>query len=134
MVKVLTVKQPWASLIAYNYKHYEFRSWKTNYRGYVYIHAGLTLEKVYKDLINKFDLNIIKGSITAKAKIVDCILVDKTMNEKLYKENKLVYGHDHVGLYAWVLDDITLLKDPIEVKGKLGLWNYDIMGEVKQDE
>ena len=92
MVKVLTVKQPWASLIAYNYKHYEFRSWKTNYRGYVYIHAGLTLEKVYKDLINKFDLNIIKGSIIAKAKIVDCILVDKTMNEKLYKENKLVYG------------------------------------------
>lgn len=56
------------------------------------------------------------------------------MNEKLYKENKLVYGHDHVGLYAWVLDDITLLKDPIEVKGKLGLWNYDIMCEVKQDE
>lgn len=107
MVKVLTVKQPWASLIAYNYKHYEFRSWKTNYRGYVYIHAGLTLEKVYKDLINKFDLNIIKGSIN---------------------------GHDHVGLYAWVLDDITLLKDPIEVKGKLGLWNYDIMCEVKQDE
>ena len=51
MVKVLTVKQPWASLIAYNYKHYEFRSWKTNYRGYVYIHAGLTLEKVYKDLL-----------------------------------------------------------------------------------
>ena len=36
--------------------------------------------------------------------------------------------------YTPVFDDITLLKDPIEVKGKLGLWNYDIMGEVKQDE
>ena len=32
-MKVLTIKQPWASLIMLGYKRFEFRSWKTNYRG-----------------------------------------------------------------------------------------------------
>ena len=32
-MKVLTIKEPYASLIINGYKMYEFRSWKTNYRG-----------------------------------------------------------------------------------------------------
>ena len=31
-MKVITLKQPWATLIIDGYKKYEFRSWKTNYR------------------------------------------------------------------------------------------------------
>ena len=30
-MKVLTIKQPWATLIIQGDKKYEFRSWKTNY-------------------------------------------------------------------------------------------------------
>ena len=44
-MKVLTVKQPWATLIVEGIKKYEFRSWKTKYRGEVLIHAGLSEEK-----------------------------------------------------------------------------------------
>ena len=43
-MKVLTIREPWASLIINGYKEYEFRSWKTNYRGKILIHAGLKLE------------------------------------------------------------------------------------------
>lgn len=39
-MKVITIKQPWATLIAKGYKEYEFRTWKTNYRGDILIHAG----------------------------------------------------------------------------------------------
>jgi hypothetical protein len=39
-MKVLTLKQPWATLVANGLKEYEFRSWKTNYRGKLLIHAG----------------------------------------------------------------------------------------------
>lgn len=35
-MKVLTVKNPWATLIINNYKEYEFRSWKTKYRGKIF--------------------------------------------------------------------------------------------------
>ena len=44
-MKALTIKEPWATLIISGYKKYEFRSWKTNYRGKILIHAGKTLEK-----------------------------------------------------------------------------------------
>ena len=50
-MKCLTIKQPWASLIIDGYKKYEFRSWKTNYRGKIFIHAGKNLEK---DMLNRF--------------------------------------------------------------------------------
>ena len=39
-MKVLTIKQPYATLIAEGIKEYEFRTWKTKYRGELLIHAG----------------------------------------------------------------------------------------------
>ena len=44
-MKVLTIKQPWASLIAEGIKKYEFRTWKTKYRGDLLIHAGKGVDK-----------------------------------------------------------------------------------------
>ncbi len=39
-MKALTIRQPWASLIAHGVKTIETRSWKTSYRGPIAIHAG----------------------------------------------------------------------------------------------
>lgn len=39
-MKVLSIKEPYASLIKNNIKKIETRSWKTNYRGKLYIHAS----------------------------------------------------------------------------------------------
>lgn len=40
-MKVLTIWQPWASLIACGAKRYETRSWATKYRGQIAIHAAM---------------------------------------------------------------------------------------------
>lgn len=40
-MKAITLHQPWASLIALGVKTVETRSWNTNYRGTLAIHAGL---------------------------------------------------------------------------------------------
>lgn len=40
VVRVLTLRQPWASLIALGVKSIETRSWSTQYRGPLAIHAG----------------------------------------------------------------------------------------------
>ena len=122
-MKVLTIKQPWACLIVEGLKKYEFRSWKTNYRGKILIHAGLTLEKTYSE---NYNFNYIKGAIIGEAEITDCILVDENLNEKLQKQNNLVYGNNHVGVYAWKLENIIKYENPIYIKGKLGLWNYEV--------
>ena len=44
-MKVITLKQPWATLVAEGIKEYEFRSWKYNYRGEILIHAGAGVDK-----------------------------------------------------------------------------------------
>ena len=38
--KALTIAQPWATLVAIGAKQIETRSWQTNYRGDIAIHAG----------------------------------------------------------------------------------------------
>ena len=90
-MKVLTIRNPWATLIVDGYKRYEFRGWKTNYRGRILIHSGLNIEK---DMIPRFcdyNLNYINGAIIGEADLVDCILVDKKFNEELININPVVY-------------------------------------------
>ena len=124
-MKVLTIKQPWASLIIEQYKKYEFRSWKTNYRGKILIHAGLTLEKDMQERVKDYNLNYTLGAIIGEAELVDCILVDKEFNEELRYIDPIVYGKsNHVEKYAWKLKNIKKYQEPIYVKGKLGIWNY----------
>ena len=125
-MKALTIKEPWATLIIEGYKKYEFRSWKTNYRGKILIHAGMTLEKEYSKKFNDYNLKYSKGCIIGEAEIVDCILVYEELDKKLIKENKLVYANNHIYNYAWKLENVKKYDKPIYVKGKLGLWNYDI--------
>ena len=45
-MKVLSIKEPFASLISLGIKKIETRSWKTNYKGEIYIHASLTKSKM----------------------------------------------------------------------------------------
>lgn len=124
-MKVLTLKQPWASLVANGYKKYEFRSWKTNYRGIIYIHAGSNIDKDYIEKYKDFNIDYPSKKIIAKAELVDCIKIDDDFNNKIIKMNNIVYGNKKRDGYAWVLKNIEKIKTDKEVKGKLGLWNYE---------
>ena len=44
-MKALTLWQPWATLVAIGAKKIETRSWKTNYRGPLAIHAAKRIDK-----------------------------------------------------------------------------------------
>ena len=126
-MKVLTIREPWASLIINGYKEYEFRSFKTNYRGKVLIHAGLTLEKNNAIKFNNYNLDYGKGEIIGEAILTDCILVTDEFENKLYNINPLVYGKsEHSRVYAWKLENVIKYNNRIPCKGKLGLWNFDI--------
>jgi len=123
-MKVITLKQPWASLVACGYKKYEFRSWKTNYRGKILIHAGLGEDKKYMEKFAYLNLTYPKSKIVGEVEIIDCIKLDDEINDKITKENPLIYGHkeNRIG-YAWVLDNNKKIDDDRVIKGKLGIWN-----------
>lgn len=121
-MKALTIKEPWASLIVNGYKEYEFRSWKTNYRGKILIHTGMSMDK---DMISRFkdyNLKYMSGCIIGEADLVDCILVDKEFNNKLREINPIVYSQsNHIETYAWKLENIKKYDKVVYTKGKLGL-------------
>lgn len=125
-MKVLTIREPWASLIVNGYKEYEFRSWKTNYRGKILIHSGLQIEKDMVDRFKDYNLNLVKGAIIGEADLVDCVLVDEEFSEKLREIDPIVYGKsNHTETYAWKLENVKRYDKVIYTKGKLGLWNYE---------
>lgn len=127
-MKVITIKQPWASLIAEGYKEYEFRSWKTKYRGDILIHAGKGIDKEAMARFKHLNLTYPRGEIIAKATITDCIFVDKEVGEKLIRKDPLVYHNlkNWTG-YGFKLENVKKI-NPIKINGKLSLWEYN--GEV----
>lgn len=129
-MKVLSIKEPYASLVMNKKKTIETRSWKTNYRGELYIHASQsTIPKEYlqreglKELIE--DINMNYGHIICKCQLSDCISMSEEYIEKIKKENpeEFICGVYEIGRYAWILEDIEIIT-PIKAKGKLGIWNY----------
>ncbi|MDD2377145.1 MAG: ASCH domain-containing protein [Clostridia bacterium] len=129
-MKVLSLLEPWASLVKEKIKCVETRSWKTKYRGELYIHASK--RKVTKkdarvnNLVDLLENNEFKyGHIIAKCNLVDCIYMDdEYINTIQKKKFESMCGRYTIGRYAWILDDIEILENPIETKGQLGIWNY----------
>ena len=73
-----------------------------------------------------FGLYYSKGAIIGEAELVNCILVDEDFSNELIKINPVVYGkNNHDITYAWELVNVKKYDNPIFIKGKLGLWNYD---------
>lgn len=130
-MKVISIIEPWASLIKEQKKYIETRSWKTNYRGKIYIHASLKKVSKKDERINNLislleDQEFKYGHIIAEATIVDCIYMNEEFLSKI-KENNQEYicGEYLVGRYAWILKDIKKLDKPIPAQGSLGIWNYN---------
>lgn len=127
-MKTITVKQPYASLIATGIKKYEFRTWKSKYRGKLLIHAGKGIDKKAMEKFKDYNLEYPAGCIIAICDMVDCVKIDDEAREMLLKENELVYGKtacdkDFDG-YGFKLENVKKIES-IPVKGALSFWEYD---------
>lgn len=130
-MKVISIIEPWASLIKEQIKYIETRSWQTKYRGKIYIHASLKKvskkDERVKHLVSLLqDQDFKYGHIIAEATLVDCVYMDEDFLNKI-KENETEYicGEYSLGRYAWIFKDIKPLSSPIKAKGALGIWNYN---------
>lgn len=127
-MKTITIKQPYASLICCGLKDIENRTWKTNYRGRVLIHAAVAPVKEGLAALNNkqlFELmnrpnweaefeNLHNGAIIGSVEIVDCV---QNHPSKWAQE----------GVWNWVLANAELFPEPITgVKGKLSFWEYEL--------
>ncbi len=74
-MKALTVYQPYASLIAVGAKQYETRSWATNYRGPIAIHAAIALPKMLRGVLDSQFVSAVQHALFS-----DCLHVDMWSN------------------------------------------------------
>lgn len=128
-MKAITIKQPFATLIAENLKEYEFRTWKTKYRGEILIHAGKGIDKKAMEKFKDLNLEYPSGCIIAKADLTDCIPINDKQRKILQRKNPLVYSsiikHTEWNGYGFKLENVQKIT-PIPVNGKLSLWEYEI--------
>jgi hypothetical protein len=136
-MKALTIKQPWAQLIALGLKDVENRTWKTNFRGRIYIHASMKpvpfngmgngvkfstdqLRLIFKlpenrgerypDAMSKY----VNSAIIGEVDIVDCV----TDSTSIWAQP----GHWH-----WILANAVHYDKPVlKVKGALSFWEYNL--------
>ncbi|MBE6149836.1 MAG: ASCH domain-containing protein [Firmicutes bacterium] len=127
-MKVITIKQPFATLIIEGLKEYEFRTWKTKYRGELLIHVGKGIDKKAMKKYEHLNLEYPSGCIIGKVNLTDCVEITDKVREELNKKNPLVYSsiikHKEWKGYGFKLENIEKIK-PIQINGKLSLWDYD---------
>ncbi|MDM1294288.1 ASCH domain-containing protein [Sphingobacterium sp. N143] len=136
MSKALSIKQPWASLIAHGIKDIENRTWATKYRGTIYIHVSgktqfnvqLTNEQTklaIPVLKTAFDGTMPFGAIIGTVDIVDCVINHPSIWAEKTNDFLVDIG-DEKPIYNWVLANPVLFDEPIlNVKGKLSLWEFE---------
>jgi hypothetical protein len=146
-LKALSVKQPFAYLIATGQKTIETRTWKTNYRGDVLICSGKT---PHTGTLLYFERNTIistsamryayqhkthelmqMGKALCIARLVGC----RKMNDNV-SDRVAAWCEYQPDTYAWVFEDVRPV-DPFPIKGQLGLWDVTerqqvILGLIKQ--
>ncbi|MFH1486692.1 MAG: ASCH domain-containing protein [Chloroflexota bacterium] len=116
-MKALSIRQPWAWLIANGYKDVENRTWPTKFRGRVYIHAGLKgdwsawgfiREQMREGYTGAMTGAAVLGAIIGEVDIVGCV----TESDSPWFE----------GPYGFVLANPVAYETPIPYKGHLGFF------------
>ena len=126
-MKAITIKEPWASMIACGFKHIETRSWSTKYRGRIAIHAGKgkppkEWAEHVPDMMEMVG-DIHPGCVIAYADLVDCKPITSELIDEVKRNNtEYISGFYEVGRFAFVLENVERVA-PMEAKGKLGIWN-----------
>lgn len=152
-MKVISILQPWATLIVIGAKRIETRSWNTKHRGDLLIHASKRWDnKLYQSILDigaeqilddagykltrikngKVFTNLPLGSIIGKVNLRDTSDM-VTLNAFNYAwgnycitPEEKSFGDYSPGRFGWLLSDPEQFKTPIPAKGNLSLWDYDI--------
>lgn len=110
-IKALSLRQPWASLVATGKKTIETRKRTTTYRGDILICASSTVKTPPY------------GCALAIAELYD-------IEPMQTKHQKAACIDVYPGAYAWHLRNIRKLKNTFPVKGMLGLFMIEIPDDI----
>ena len=134
-MKTLSITQPWATLIAIGAKGIETRSWSTDYRGELAVHAAKGFPRYARETLFEEVFRVLleaAGYQTAADLPLGCVVA--TCN--LVRVHRIQLGTDvpcaerpfgnyAIGRYMWVIENVVALPEPVPAKGALGLWKWE---------
>jgi hypothetical protein len=129
-MKVLTISQPYATLIAVGEKFVENRTWECFYRGPLLIHAGKGTQYLTAKMMKQ--RNLPTGCIVAACRMIACVYVP-SLKGRIAARMPLrdlplarmieIANHQHTeGPFAFVLSEVQKLTQPVQCSGSQGLW------------
>lgn len=133
-MKALSLWQPWATLIAIGAKTYETRSWSTDYRGPLLIHASKTDKELQTCYVEPFREALVWGGfknpleLPLGAAVAICDLVDVMRVENVsFGTNswEKAFGDYSAGRFAWKLANVKRLDPVVPMRGMQGLFPVD---------
>ncbi|NLT68622.1 MAG: ASCH domain-containing protein [Acidobacteria bacterium] len=114
-MKALSIKQPWATLIANGIKTLEVRSWKVNYRGPLVIVSSKQPNRI---ALEEHGLENAPNGVTIA-------LVDLFNVREGRRQDKKAALVDPTGKYVWEMRMIQKLP-AVPVKGRLGFYDLPV--------
>lgn len=144
-MKLISLWEPWATLMAIGAKRIETRSWRTPYRGWLAIQAskgGLSkrnLADCLEEPAFKLALageTLSPSCIVAVVRMVDCCpMEDRGCLPGVFRDypeldtpQEREFGDFHEGRWGWVTEDLFRLPTPIPFRAKQGL--CDVPAEI----
>lgn len=124
-MKAISIRQPWADLIARGIKDVENRTWGTKHRGWLLIHAGKAPDVNCDQITDQMKLPHLYvpgssrlGAIVGLAKVTDCYLAGEN------GAGPASIWHQE-GYFGWYLSDGYELAVPVEHPGSLSLFQVE---------
>lgn len=134
-LRVLSLWQPWATLMAVREKELETRSWETLYRGHVAIQAAakwnrdlaaLCIEQPFRAVLAKHGVtadNMPLGKVVAVGRLESIIRTSEFNPHMSRAPHERDFGDYGPGRFAWVFKDVRRLLVPIPLKASQGLFH-----------
>lgn len=135
--KVLSLWQPWATLLVLGEKQVETRHWYLSHRGPLLIHAAkrfavaeqeLCMRWPFEDALCKHGYgigNLPLGAIVGMVDVIECHRTEHVyFHGNTPQEN--FFGNFAPGRYGIVCRNPREFEKPIPMRGFQGLWNYEM--------
>ena len=158
-MNALTVREPWASLIANGVKQIETRHWYpprhiVGQRIAIHASKGLSEGEIgwFLETPAAYDaltevmwcgggsvataFPATRGRVLATATLTDVLIFTHINVSKIIAEfgasiDELQFGDFSAGRYGWMLTDVQPLPEPIPARGQQGLWEWQEPDELR---
>ena len=149
-MKIISLWEPWATLLSLGHKKIETRSWGTSYRGWLAIHAAKRWTADQRELLVTepfmsalpVDWRIEPGCVVGVVNFTHCLPTEARIYvpgvfeyfPKLDTDQERAFGNYDPGRYGWVTTSAFRLPEPIPLRGQQGLWDAppEVVAEIQR--